>query len=342
MSDSRTRRSPHSSKACRTRTRRVRWWCIQLLDHVADERAIAAISPLLDDPVPRVRRNAAHALGCVACKPEWNGTLDAATVAKLEHLAASDENARVRRDARASRWLPHWVGARRRRDAPNRSVAGDGRAGAPHRSAGLRPPLDLRPPVVAAVPRADLVRRDPVAHGHRGRDRPHPPRPARDVAELPPSGDARQGRDDARPRVGRAPDPRRRRGRARLRLHRARRRAAHSRAARVPARRVRRRSRPVVAGAGRVTHRRALHGARSPHDPGLRAAAASAVRDRGGRRQDVAHRRPHRRRVGHVRPGRSRRDSGGHRAHLAVAVRRARAGVRGDRSRCRARSITST
>ncbi len=79
---------------------RVRWWCIQLLDHVADERAIAAISPLLDDPVPRVRRNAAHALGCVACKPEWTGTLDAATVAKLEHLAASDENARVRRDAR--------------------------------------------------------------------------------------------------------------------------------------------------------------------------------------------------------------------------------------------------
>lgn len=79
---------------------RVRWWSIQLLDHVADERAIAAISPLLDDPVPRVRRNAAHALGCVACKPEWTGTLDAATVAKLEHLAASDENARVRRDAR--------------------------------------------------------------------------------------------------------------------------------------------------------------------------------------------------------------------------------------------------
>ena len=56
---------------------------------------------------------------------------------------------------RASRWLPHWDGARRRRDAPNRSVVGDGRTGAPHRSVGLRPPLDLRPPVVAAVSRAE-------------------------------------------------------------------------------------------------------------------------------------------------------------------------------------------
>jgi HEAT repeat protein len=78
---------------------RVRWWCIQLLDHVADERAVAAIIPLLDDPVPRVRRNAAHALGCVACKPGWSGPLDPGAVRTLECLATSDENARVRRDA---------------------------------------------------------------------------------------------------------------------------------------------------------------------------------------------------------------------------------------------------
>jgi HEAT repeat protein len=66
---------------------------------VPDLRAIAAIEPLLDDPVPRVRRNAAHALGCLACKPEWCGTVGPETVARLEALATSDENARVRRDA---------------------------------------------------------------------------------------------------------------------------------------------------------------------------------------------------------------------------------------------------
>ena len=78
---------------------RVRWWSITLLDHAPDLRAISAIEPLLDDPVPRVRRNAAHALGCLACKPEWCGTVALETVAKLEALATSDENARVRRDA---------------------------------------------------------------------------------------------------------------------------------------------------------------------------------------------------------------------------------------------------
>ncbi len=57
------------------------------------------IAPLLDDPVPRVRRNAAHSLGCLLCKPAWCGELDTATTAKLEQLANGDENARVRRDA---------------------------------------------------------------------------------------------------------------------------------------------------------------------------------------------------------------------------------------------------
>jgi HEAT repeat protein len=78
---------------------RVRWWCVQVLDHVPDPRAVEAIASLLDDPIPRVRRNAAHALGCVACKPEWSGALPSLVTEKLIDLAAQDPNMKVRGEA---------------------------------------------------------------------------------------------------------------------------------------------------------------------------------------------------------------------------------------------------
>ena len=78
---------------------RVRWWCIQMLDHCPDRRAIEAIVPLLDDAVPRVRRNAAHALGCAPCKPSWDGILSAATFERLTEMALRDPNAKVRCEA---------------------------------------------------------------------------------------------------------------------------------------------------------------------------------------------------------------------------------------------------
>jgi HEAT repeat protein len=78
----------------------VRWWCVQLLDHLRDARAIEGLVPMLDDPVPRVRRNAAHALGCVACKPDWSGELPTEVFAKLAEMAATDENDKVRAEAR--------------------------------------------------------------------------------------------------------------------------------------------------------------------------------------------------------------------------------------------------
>jgi HEAT repeat protein len=78
---------------------RVRWWCLQLLDHSPDPRAIAAVAPMLDDPVPRVRQNAAHALGCLACKPDWLGELPASVLDKLHWLAAADPHEKVRRQA---------------------------------------------------------------------------------------------------------------------------------------------------------------------------------------------------------------------------------------------------
>jgi HEAT repeat protein len=85
---------------------RVRWWSIQILDHVPDPRAMAAIAPLLDDPVPRVRRNGAHALGCAACKPDWAGQLPDAVRSRLAELAGADASAKVRAEAaRALSWL---------------------------------------------------------------------------------------------------------------------------------------------------------------------------------------------------------------------------------------------
>lgn len=89
------------------RNSRVRWWCIQVLDHVPDPRALTAIAALLDDPVPRVRRNAAHALGCAACKPDWAGSLPDEVMMKLASLAAEDSNRKVRSTARAALSRPH-------------------------------------------------------------------------------------------------------------------------------------------------------------------------------------------------------------------------------------------
>jgi HEAT repeat protein len=80
----------------------IRFWCVQLLDHVPEERALLPVAALLDDPVPRVRRNAAHALGCLACKPTADINLPADVVDRLAALAEHDPNARVRQTAAAS------------------------------------------------------------------------------------------------------------------------------------------------------------------------------------------------------------------------------------------------
>jgi hypothetical protein len=48
----------------------VRWWCLQLIDHVADALLLEQVVPLLNDPVPRVRKMAEHALSCEVCKQD--------------------------------------------------------------------------------------------------------------------------------------------------------------------------------------------------------------------------------------------------------------------------------
>jgi HEAT repeats len=79
---------------------RIRWWCVQLLDHVPDPRSLDALTRALSDEVPRVRRNAAHALGCVACKPDWGAALPREVVSTLAEMATNDPNEKVRHEAR--------------------------------------------------------------------------------------------------------------------------------------------------------------------------------------------------------------------------------------------------
>jgi hypothetical protein len=78
---------------------RIRWWCIQVLDHVPDVCAVSAIASCLDDPVARVRRNAVHAVGCVACKPDWDRALPAAVLRQLVDMSEHDPSEKVRREA---------------------------------------------------------------------------------------------------------------------------------------------------------------------------------------------------------------------------------------------------
>lgn len=47
---------------------RVRYECLGLLDHLADDACAAAMVEATRDEVPRVRRMAVHALGCQGCK----------------------------------------------------------------------------------------------------------------------------------------------------------------------------------------------------------------------------------------------------------------------------------
>jgi HEAT repeat protein len=73
---------------------KVRWWCLQLMDHVGDEPCFEHIIRALDDPVPRVRAMALHALECERCK-QSPAMVDAARaiLARQVALRASVETA---------------------------------------------------------------------------------------------------------------------------------------------------------------------------------------------------------------------------------------------------------
>ena len=75
---------------------RVRFECLGMLDHLADESSLAAMIATTHDPVPRVRRMAVHALGCMRCKPS---PLCRELNAVFLPIAETDPVWRVRREA---------------------------------------------------------------------------------------------------------------------------------------------------------------------------------------------------------------------------------------------------
>ena len=76
----------------------VRRGCVDFLDHHADEGCADDLRRVaLHDPIPRVRRFAVHALGCVRCKAS---PLDIDLIEFFaEVVARSNESAKVRREA---------------------------------------------------------------------------------------------------------------------------------------------------------------------------------------------------------------------------------------------------
>ena len=75
---------------------RVRFEGLGMLDHLAEESSLAAMIAATHDPVPRVRRMAVHALGCMRCKPS---PLCHELNAVFLPIAENDPVWRVRREA---------------------------------------------------------------------------------------------------------------------------------------------------------------------------------------------------------------------------------------------------
>lgn len=86
-------------KGLKHRNSKVRWWCIQLMDHVADETYLRLLlESARTDPTPKNRRHAIHALTCEICKPD-HCALDIDLRAELADIGASDNDDSVRRMA---------------------------------------------------------------------------------------------------------------------------------------------------------------------------------------------------------------------------------------------------
>lgn len=82
----------------------VRRCCLEFLDQHPNDAAIPHIVNCLDDPVPRVRWHAVHALMCDACKPGAS-YLSGDALDRVRAMAASDLSPKVRRQAKQGLYL---------------------------------------------------------------------------------------------------------------------------------------------------------------------------------------------------------------------------------------------
>ncbi len=73
----------------------VRRCCLELLDQHPDPRAVPHILSTVEDPVPRVRWHAVHALLCDACKA-GESFLTPNVAARLRRVAEHDPSPKVR------------------------------------------------------------------------------------------------------------------------------------------------------------------------------------------------------------------------------------------------------
>ncbi|HEY1427625.1 MAG TPA: HEAT repeat domain-containing protein [Caulobacteraceae bacterium] len=85
---------------------RVRFECAHALDQFGDDGVRPALARLMDDPVPRVRWMAMHALSCHACG-EKPGALEAEIRERIIDAAAHDPSPQVRRHAAVALGLAH-------------------------------------------------------------------------------------------------------------------------------------------------------------------------------------------------------------------------------------------
>ena len=76
----------------------VRRCCLEFLDQHPSEQATAAIVGCLDDPVPRVRWHAVHALLCDECKPGMSYVTDD-VLNQVRRIADSAPSEKVRAQA---------------------------------------------------------------------------------------------------------------------------------------------------------------------------------------------------------------------------------------------------